>query len=92
MTCPFSTRVPCSSPTRLVGRQHLGGQLRRLADHGLDHVGRGIGESGQATDGIEPDQVPQDEQHFLHWRVVVGHGGESSLATLLWAPLRGRVF
>src|SRR6185312_7158750 len=53
--------------------QNLLAELRRLAQNGFDNIGRGVGKARQITVTVEMEDVVQQEQRVIHWRLVGRH-------------------
>ena len=61
------------SPTRLSGVSTSSQNLAGLAQHRLDHVGRGVGEAGQIVVAVDVEDVVEQEQHVVDGRFVGRH-------------------
>ena len=46
-------------------KQHFLGELRRLADDRLDHVGRRIGKTGQVVVALDAEHVVENEKRIF---------------------------
>ena len=55
------------------GSQHLLAEFRALRQHGLDEIGRGVGEARQVVVTLHPEDVVQQEQHVLDGCLVDRH-------------------
>ena len=64
--------------------EHLFAELGRLAQHGLDHIGRGVGKARQIAVAVEVEDVVQQEQRIVHGGFV---GRHQSLPASSAAPL-----
>jgi hypothetical protein len=55
------------------GLQHLFGELGRLRQNRLAHVGGGIGKTGKVVVAVDPEDVVEQELHVFHRSFVDRH-------------------
>ena len=53
--------------------QHLFGELGRFAQHRLHDVGAGVGEARQVAVAVEPEDVVEQKQGIVDWRLIGRH-------------------
>ena len=73
-TTPFSSRLPCWSPTAVERRQHVAGELRCLGK-ALDGPAAALA-ARQRRDLAEAGDLGELEAHIGERRRIVGHGGQ----------------
>jgi len=57
----------------IEGGEHLLAKLGGFAKDRLNHVGRGIGETGQIAVTIDMEDVVEQKQRIIHWSLVGRH-------------------
>ena len=61
--------------------QYLAAELARFRQHGLDQIGRGVGEAGEVVVALEMEDVVQQERHVVDRRLVARHNCPSETAS-----------